>query len=216
MLPEARSGSRCRARSFSTPRSSPTWASGSGRSTNGGSSAGRGSRRRNSFSDSRIPFLLADHCIRHAGRLSLFGAEKDYAQELLQVLRRSPAPASAPGRGPARSSGCTAASGVHFWLAPQARLPAREEPAAVGRGACADAGAARLFPGRRQIAPSPRDPAWRAEPLTPHACRNRGGERRGFSRSRSDAIAALAAILASRVSRERSPLARAVGRARSA
>ena len=121
-----------------------------------------------------IPFLLADHVFGTRVALSLFGADKDYAQELYKFA--SPASGLFPGAGAAGRLG----SRLHrdpLLACAQALLPAGEKPSAVGRGARADAGPARLRSGgATDSAPRRRSGVAGRDPFA-GACRDGGGQR---------------------------------------
>ncbi len=101
-----------------------------------------------------IPFLLADHVFGTRVALSLFGADKGYAQELYKF-------GSSPVAGvlQAIAAADRLDSRLHrrpFLAGAEAVLSEGEEPPAFGGGAPADAGAARLRPGRaRDLARQP-------------------------------------------------------------
>ena len=112
--------------------------------------------------------------IRDAGRPQPVRRRKGLRPGALQVL--------VAGDRPSPGAGADDRLGARLHRDPllaraEARLPAGEEPAAVGRGARADAGAARLRPGRAaDPAPRRRSGVAGRDPVA-GACRDGGGQR---------------------------------------
>jgi len=141
-----------------------------------------------------IPFLLADHVFGTRVALSLFGTDKEYAQELYKFW------VSSPGTGALQATallivwihGCI---GVHFWLALKPSYPRLKNllfAFAVLLPALALLG---YFQGGRRILIEANDPSWRGQNLTPsHVGTPEGNDRLRIDRSK--ALAVLAAIIA--------------------
>ena len=160
-----------------------------------------------------IPFLLADHVFGTRVALSLFGADKDYAQELYKF--------SSPPAGLLQAlallvvwvHGCI---GIHFWLALKPFYPRVKNLLLSGAVLVPTLALLGFAQGERQILPLAADPAWRAETLSP-AHVGTAADNARLVADRSDTVIFLAGTLARRPARpRRPPLARALGRHRSA
>ncbi len=111
-----------------------------------------------------IPFLLADHVFGTRVALSLFGADKDYAQELYKF--------SSPAVGLLQAlallvvwvHGCI---GIHFWLALKPFYPRVKNLLLAGAVLVPTLALLGFAQGERQVLPLAADPAWRAETLSP-------------------------------------------------
>jgi adenylate cyclase len=111
-----------------------------------------------------IPFLLAEHVFGTRVALSLFGAEKGYAQELAKF--------ASPGTGLLQAlallivwiHGCI---GIHFWLALKPFYPRVKNLLLSGAVLVPTLALLGFAQGERQITPLVADPAWRAETLSP-------------------------------------------------
>jgi adenylate cyclase len=112
-----------------------------------------------------IPFLLADHVFGTRVALSLFGADKGYAQELYKF-------GSSPTAGFLQAAlllivwihGCI---GIHFWLALKPFYSRMRNLLLSGAVLLPTLALLGFLQGERQVSPLFGDPAWRAVNLSP-------------------------------------------------
>ncbi|RBP12253.1 adenylate cyclase [Roseiarcus fermentans] len=111
-----------------------------------------------------IPFLLTDHVVGARVALSLFGADKGYAQELVKF--------ASPIAGWLQATlllvvwihGCI---GIHFWLALKPFYPRIRNVLLSGAVLLPTLALLGFLQGERQISPLLADPTWRARILSP-------------------------------------------------
>ncbi len=140
-----------------------------------------------------IPFLIMDHVFGTRVALSLFGADKGYAQELAKF-------ASSPTAGFLQTllllvvwiHGCI---GIHFWLALKPFYPRVKNLLLSGAVLLPVLALLGCAQGLRATLPVLADPAWRAENLSPAHVGTAADNARLFS-DRNATLAALAATLA--------------------